>query len=49
MPVAVPAAPLSPENGAIVSIAGVSGPLLVLIAISVIIGILLVINRLPKR
>jgi hypothetical protein len=32
-----------------VVIAGVSGPLLVVIAIVAIIGILLVINRLPKR
>jgi hypothetical protein len=32
-----------------VVIAGVSGPLLVVIAIFVIIGVLLVINRLPKR
>ena len=48
MPAAVTSTPLDPPSD-IVSIAGLSGPLLVIVAIFTILGVLLVINRLPKR
>jgi hypothetical protein len=49
MSVAVPSAPLDPPNADVLTIAGLSGPLLVMVAIFAILGVLLVINRLPKR
>jgi hypothetical protein len=49
MSAAVPSAPLDPPNADVLTIAGLSGPLLVIVAIVAILGVLLVINRLPKR